>query len=40
MEPFTLTSTTFEDGGMIPTECTCEGMDHSPGTRPRRKDPE
>lgn len=30
MEPFTLSSTTFEDGGMIPTECTCEGLDQSP----------
>jgi Raf kinase inhibitor-like YbhB/YbcL family protein len=30
MEPFTLTSASFEDGGMIPTECTCEGVDQSP----------
>ncbi|HWQ15935.1 MAG TPA: YbhB/YbcL family Raf kinase inhibitor-like protein [Roseiflexaceae bacterium] len=28
--PFTLTSTTFSDSGMIPTECTCEGADRSP----------
>jgi Raf kinase inhibitor-like YbhB/YbcL family protein len=30
MHPFTLTSTTFEDGGMIPTDCTCDGLDQSP----------
>ncbi len=30
MEPFTLTSTTFDDSGMIPTECTCDGADRSP----------
>jgi Raf kinase inhibitor-like YbhB/YbcL family protein len=30
MEPFTLTSTTFEAGGMIPIECTCDGADRSP----------
>jgi Raf kinase inhibitor-like YbhB/YbcL family protein len=30
MEPFTLTSTTFEDGGMIPEGCTCDGANRSP----------
>jgi phosphatidylethanolamine-binding protein (PEBP) family uncharacterized protein len=30
MEPFTLTSTTFEDGRMIPENCTCEGANQSP----------
>lgn len=30
MEPFTLTSTTFEDGSMIPSDCTCDGTDQSP----------
>lgn len=31
MEPFTLTSPTFTDGGMIPHECTCDGINRSPG---------
>jgi Raf kinase inhibitor-like YbhB/YbcL family protein len=31
MEPFTLAGTTFEDGGMIPVEHTCEGVNLSPG---------
>jgi Raf kinase inhibitor-like YbhB/YbcL family protein len=31
MEPFTLTSSTFEDGGMIPENCTCDDANQSPG---------
>jgi Raf kinase inhibitor-like YbhB/YbcL family protein len=31
MEPFTLTSSTFKDGGMIPEDCTCDGANQSPG---------
>jgi hypothetical protein len=30
MERFTLSSTTFDDDGLIPIECTCEGLDQSP----------
>ena len=30
MEPFTLTSSTFKDGGMIPEDCTCDGANRSP----------
>src|SRR4030095_16860484 len=30
MEPFSLTSSTFEDGGMVPENCTCDGANQSP----------
>jgi Raf kinase inhibitor-like YbhB/YbcL family protein len=30
MEPFSLTSSTFEDGGMISENCTCDGANQSP----------